>query len=52
MEKSYKGENMQHFRIETILNKSKHIFNLLQEGLEFDKTQQYPFNIPSSFKEN
>lgn len=52
VEKSYKGENMQHFRIETILNKSKHIFNLLQEGLEFDKTQQYPFNIPSSFKEN
>lgn len=52
VEKSYKGENMQHFRIEAILNKSKHIFNLLQEGLEFDKTQQYPFNIPSSFKEN
>lgn len=52
VEKSYKGENMQHFRIEAILNKSKHIFNLLQEGLEFDNTQQYPFNIPSSFKEN
>ena len=52
VEKSYEGEKMQRFKIEAILNKSKHIFNLLQEGLEYDKTQQYPFNIPSSFKVN
>ncbi len=49
--KTYENQ-LQKFKIEALLNKSKYKFTLLQEGLEYDKTQQYPFNIPSSFKEN
>ncbi len=49
--KSYEND-LRNFKIEALLNKSKYKLNLLQEGLEYDKTQQYPFNIPSSFKVN
>lgn len=51
LKKTYINQQ-QNFNIEALLNKSKYKFNLLQEGLEYDKAQQYPFNIPSSFKVN
>jgi hypothetical protein len=49
--KTYEND-LRNFKIEALLSKSKYKLNLLQEGLEYDKTQQYPFNIPSSFKVN
>ncbi len=49
LNKTYEKQQ-QNFNIEALLNKSKYKLKLLQEAIEYDKTQQYPFNIPSSFK--
>lgn len=49
--KTYENQ-LQKFKIEALLNKSKYKLTLLQEAIEYDKTQQYPFNIPSSFSIN
>lgn len=51
LNKTYEKQQ-QKFNIEALLNKSKYKFLLLQEAIEYDKTQQYPFNIPSSFSIN
>lgn len=45
------GENSIHnYKIELTFGKSKYLLNVSQESVEYNKTQQYPFNIPSSYK--
>lgn len=45
------GENSIHnYKIELTFGKSKYLLNVSQESIEYNKTQQYPFNIPSSYK--
>ena len=45
------GENAIHnYKIELTFGKSKYLLNVSQESVEYNKTQQYPFNIPSSYK--
>lgn len=45
------GENSIHnYKIELTFGKSKYLLNVSQESIEYNKIQQYPFNIPSSYK--
>lgn len=40
----------QNYNINLSLGKTKYLLDVLQESIEYNKTQQYPFNIPSSYK--
>ena len=50
IKKSIDENSTQNYNINLSIGKSKYQLNLLQESIEYNKTQQYPFNIPSSYK--
>ena len=50
IKKSIDENSTQNYNIKLSIGKSKYQLNVLQESIEYNKTQQYPFNIPSSYK--
>ena len=50
IKKSIDENSTQNYNIKLSIGKSKYQLNVLQESIEYNKTQQYPFSIPSSYK--
>lgn len=50
IKKSIDENSTQNYNINLSIGKSKYQLNVLQESIEYNKIQQYPFNIPSSYK--
>ncbi|MBO7276579.1 MAG: DUF4292 domain-containing protein [Bacteroidales bacterium] len=50
IKKTIDKNSNQNYNINLSLGKTKYLLDVLQESIEYNKTQQYPFNIPSSYK--